>query len=269
MDLVEVTGYRRADGRDGLTLAPGERVLAGGTWLFSAPQPGVTGLVDLTTMGWAPWEPLPGGGLRLAATCTVEQVQQAPWPFPALARSCAEALLMSFKVAAAATVGGNLCLGLPAGAMIALTVALAGEVLLWTPDGGKRRTSVADFVRGPQEVDLRPGEVLRAVDLPGPALRAPTAFRRASLTRYGRSAAVVIGRRDPGATVLTITGSVPRPVVLRLPPEAPEQQVRAAVAAAGDRAGWYADPHGAPDWRAAQTELLAAEVCAELEGVPS
>ena len=264
MDLVEVDSYRLAEGREGLALRPGERVLAGGTWLFSEPQPGVTGLVDLTTMGWAPWEPLPDGGLRLSATCTVEQVQRAPWPSPALARQCADALLMSFKVASAATVGGNLCLGLPAGAMIALTAALAGEAVLWTPDGGERRLPVAEFVRGPRLVDLRPGEVLRAVDLPGPALRAPTAFRRASLTRYGRSAAVVIGRRDPGATVLTLTGSVPRPVVVRLPPAPAEPAVRAAVAAAGDRAGWYADPHGAPDWRAAQTGRLAAEVHAEL-----
>ena len=35
-----------------------------------------------------------------------------------LARRCAEALLMSFKVQHVATVGGNLCLALPAGAMI-------------------------------------------------------------------------------------------------------------------------------------------------------
>lgn len=264
MDLAWVESYRRAEDRGGLDLAPGEHVLGGGTWLFSEPQPEVTGLVDLTTLGWAPWEQLPGGGLRLGATCTIEQVRQAPWPSPVLPRQCADALLMSFKVQSAATVGGNLCLGLPAGAMIALTAGLAGEVVLWTPEGGERRAPVADFVLGPQLVALRPGEVLRAVDLPGPALRAPTAFRRASLTAHGRSAAVVVGRRDPGATVLTLTGSLPRPVVLALPPAASQEEVLAAVATAGDRVGWYDDPHGAPDWRAARTGRLAAEVHAEL-----
>ncbi|WP_222195000.1 FAD binding domain-containing protein [Modestobacter italicus] len=269
MDLAWVESHREVADRAGLALAPGERLLAGGTWLFSAPQPGVTGLVDLTTTGWSPWEPRPDGGLRLAATCTVAQVRQAPWPASRLARQCADALLMSFKVQAAATVGGNLCLGLPAGAMIALTASLGGEAVVWTPDGAERRTPVAAFVTGAGTVDLRPGEVLRAVDLPGPALRAPTAFGRASLTTYGRSAALVIGRRDPDAVVLTLTASVPRPVVLTLPPAPDEQVVRAAVADAGAAVGWYADVHGAPDWRAAQTARLAVGVCAELAGAAS
>ncbi|MQA34313.1 FAD binding domain-containing protein [Modestobacter roseus] len=267
MDLAWVESHRNATDRGSLALAPGEHLLAGGTWLFSVSTPEVTGLVDLTTAGWPPWEPLPDGGLRLAATCTVAQARQAPWPDPVLAGQCADALLMSSKVAAAATVGGNICLGLPAGAMTALTAALDGEAVLWTPDGGERRTPVAAFVTGAQTVDLRPGEVLRAVDLPGAALRAPTAFGRASLTSHGRSAALVIGRRDPDAVVLTLTAAVPRPVVLTLPPEPDERAVRDAVADAGAAVGWYADVHGAPDWRAAQTARLAVEVCAELAGV--
>ncbi|OMQ14172.1 hypothetical protein A7K94_0218500 [Modestobacter sp. VKM Ac-2676] len=117
---------------------------------------------------------------------------------------------------------------------------------------------------GAETVDLRPGEVLRAVDLPGPGLRTPTAFGRAALTSYGRSAALVIGRRDPDAVVLTLTASVPRPVVLTLPPEPDERAVRDAVARAGAEVGWYADAHGAADWRAAQTGLLAAQVHTEL-----
>lgn len=269
MDLTRVESHRFAADRGSLALRPGEHLLAGGTWLFSEPQHRITGLVDLTALGWAPWEELPDGGLRLAATCTVAQVQQAPWPSAALARQCADALLMSFKVQSAATVGGNLCLALPAGAMIALTAALDGEVVIWTPDGGERRTPVAEFVRGPELVDLRPGEVVRAVDLPAAALRRPTALRRASLTPHGRTAALVVGRRDPDALVLTLTGSVPRPVVVPLPPGSSGPEVRDAVAAAGAQAGWYDDPHGAPDWRAAQTARLAVEVCIELtEGTP-
>ena len=266
MDLPWVQSHRQVTDRAGLALAPGERLLAGGTWLFSAPQPAVTGLVDLTALDWAPWETLADGGLRLAATCTVAQAQQAPWPAPALARQCADALLMSFKVQSAATVGGNLCLALPAGAMIALTAALAGEVLIWTPGGGERRTPVTEFVLGPEQVDLQPGEVVRAVDLPARTLARPTALRRASLTAHGRSAALVVGRREPGAVVLTLTAAVPRPVVVTVPLGSTAVAVREAVAAAGARAGWYADPHGAPDWRAAQTAELAVEVCAELTG---
>jgi len=268
VDLAWVRSHRDAGGRAGLALAPGEVLLAGGTWLFSEPQPDVTGLVDLTTLGWEPWETLPGGGLRLGATCSIQQAQQAPWPSSAgtLARQCADALLMSGKVQSAATVGGNVCLGLPAGAMISLTAGLAGDVVVWTPDGGERREPVAAFVRGAGTVHLRPGEVLRAIELPGAALRAPTAFRRTALTTHGRSSALVTGRREPAAVVLTVTASVPRPVVLALPPGMPGPDVRRAVARAGTAVGWYDDPHGAPDWRAAQTGLLAAEVHAELAG---
>ncbi|MGY2065984.1 FAD binding domain-containing protein [Blastococcus sp. SYSU DS0619] len=268
MDLAWVESYRSAEGRGSLALRPGERLLAGGTWLFSERQPDVTGLVDLTAMAWPAWEALPDGGLRLAATCTIQQARQAPWPSPALAlaRRCGDALLMSAKVQSAATVGGNLCLGLPAGAMISLTAALAGEVAIWTPDGGERREPVPAFVRGAGTVALLPGEVLRAVELPGRALRAPSAFRRSALTTYGRSAALVVGRREPDAVVLTLTASVPRPVVLVLPPAPTEQEVHRAVARAGAEVGWYDDAHGAADWRAAQTGLLAAEVCAELAG---
>ena len=269
MDLTHVETHRFAVDRGSLALRPGEHLLAGGTWLFSAPQPEITGLVDLTALGWAPWEQLPDGGLRLSATCTVAEVQRAPWPSPAPARECADALLMSFKVQSAATVGGNLCLALPAGSMIALTAAFDGEVVIWTPDGGERRTPVTEFVRGPELVELLPGEVVCAVDLPAAALSRPTALRRASLTPHGRTGALVIGRSEPGAVVLTLTGSVPRPVVLALPAGSPEPAVRKAVAAAGAGVGWYDDPHGAPDWRAAQTARLAVEVCAELaEGAP-
>lgn len=264
MDLARVETYRGAHDREDLRLRPGERLLAGGTWLFSEPQPEVTGLVDLTTMRWEPWEALPGGGLRLAATCTVEQVRSAPWPSSALAEQCADALLMPFTVQSAATVGGNLCLGLPAGAMIALTAALAGEVVLLTPDGGERHAAVTDFVRGAGAVDLRPGEVLRCVELPGPALRQASAVRRAALTTYGRSAALVIGRRSAESVVLTVTASVPRPVVLAVATTATGTAVRRAVADACGSVGWFADLHGATDWRAAQTVRLAAEVHAEL-----
>ena len=51
VDLNTVTSYRFATSRADLALAPGEKVLGGGTWLFSEPQPDVTGLVDLVDDG--------------------------------------------------------------------------------------------------------------------------------------------------------------------------------------------------------------------------
>jgi len=252
MDLVHVTEHRLARSRDDLRLAPGETVLAGGTWLFSEPQD-VTGLVDLTTLEWPEWELLPAGGLRVAATCTVARLPEAPVP-SALARQCADALLMSWKVQQSATVGGNLCLALPAGAMISLFAALGAEVVIWTPDGGDRREPVATFVRGVRQTSLRDGEVVRAIDVPASALGATTAFRRAALTPLGRSSAIAVGVRDDTGVLVAVTAATTRPVVV------------GSVAELDAVDCWWTDAHGAADWRAAVTRVLVGEVLDELGG---
>lgn len=267
MDLGTVTSLRAARERADLRLAPGETLLAGGTWLFSEPQPGVHGLVDLMALGWEPVERT-GAGLRVAATCTVEQLAAhvpdpawAAWP---LVGACADALLMSFKVQGQATVGGNVALALPAGAMTSLTSALDGVAVVWTPDGGERRERVADLVRGAGRTSLAPGEVLRAVELPEHALRARTAVRQVSLTAVGRSASLVVARQDEDGTVtLTVTAAVPRPVQHRFPGVPTPAQVDAVLAGLE----WFDDVHGAPDWRRAVTTVLAHEVVAELAEV--
>lgn len=252
MDLGTVRSFRPARSRRDLALAPGEAVVAGGTWLFSEPQPALSGLVDLTTLGWEPCALLPDGTLSIAATCTIEQLQDAPWGGLArLAREAADGLLMSFKVQRTATVGGNLCLGLPAGAMTSLLAGLGAQAVVWTPDGGERREPVASFVRDVRVTSLTPGEVLRAVEVPAAALTAPAALRRTSLTTLGRSAAMVIGSGDR----VTVTASTRRPVVLDA------ADLDAGLAAIDC---WYDDAHGAPDWRAAVTRLMAREVAEEL-----
>ncbi|MDN4172395.1 FAD binding domain-containing protein [Nocardioides sp. SOB77] len=253
MDLNTVTSFRRPTAREDLRLGAGETLLAGGTWLFSEPQPGTTGLVDLTTLGWPAVELLEDGTLRIGATCTVAELVGSPLvdPLAPLVRSAADALLMSFKIQHAATVGGNIALALPAGAMTSLTAGLGGVAVVWTPDGGERREPVAELVRGVGTTSLAAGEVLRAVDVPPAALAVRTAFRRMSLTPHGRSASVVVGAGDR----ITVTAATTRPVVLdagRL------EEGLAAVDC------WYDDPHGAPDWRAAVTATLAREVVREL-----
>ncbi|WGL52623.1 FAD binding domain-containing protein [Nocardioides sp. BP30] len=270
MDLAMVTSYRVPRTRTELSLTPGERVVGGGTWLFSEPQPDVNGLVDLQGLGWPVWEELPDGGVRIGATATIAQLLAAPWPdapWPEasaqrLAAQCADALLMSFKVQRAATVGGNLALALPAGAMIALTAALGGEVVVWRA-GGERRQPVEAFVVGPGATTLATGEVIRAIELPGSSLRARTAFRRLALSEHGRSGIVVVGRRDAGSSdvTITITGATGRPVVLRLPADATPADVRALTRRIEV---WYEDPHGAADWKAAVSTAFAEEILAEL-----
>ncbi|HOY83308.1 MAG TPA: FAD-binding molybdopterin dehydrogenase, partial [Rhodoglobus sp.] len=98
MDLIGVREVRVAHTRDDLVFAPGELPLGGGTWLFSEEQPGLTGLVDLTTLGW---EPLTGtaAGLSIAGTCTLAELSRLPareeWAAHPLIWQCVNSLLGS------------------------------------------------------------------------------------------------------------------------------------------------------------------------------
>lgn len=280
MDLAELTGVRVARTGADLRLAPGEAFLGGGSWLYSTPQPHLRGLVDLAGMGWTPVEELADGGIRIAGTCTVAELVAAAsgWMAPgapgtpgtpggrasaaALVRSCAEAFLMSSKVWQVATVGGNLCLALPAGAMISLATALDGVVELVGPDG-TRKVAALDLVTGAGTTVRRPEEVLRAVRVDAAALRATYALRTIALTPLGRSSSVVVARRDAprdgGRRTVTVTAATTRPVRVASPPSAD-----AAVAALHD-APWYADPHGPADWRAGVTEVLVRAALDDLE----
>ena len=66
MDLHTITSMRRPQGREDLGLAQGEAILGGGSWLFSEPQDHLTGLVDLTALGW-PALTMTDAGLSIAA----------------------------------------------------------------------------------------------------------------------------------------------------------------------------------------------------------
>ena len=264
VDLIAVTEHVPAPGA---AWRPGDAWLAGGTWLFSEPRPQVSRLLDLTAFGWPPLV-ASAAGLEIAATCTLAEL--LAWPAPAgwvawpLVRACVDALRASFKVGNAATVGGNLCLGLPAGALISLVTALDGTVTIWPPAGPPRDVPALEFVIGPQVTTLAAGELLRSVHLPAAALGHPVAFRRAALAEHGRSAAVVIGRRDGAHVAVTITAATPRPVRVLLPAGAPADTVRVAVDEAVP--GWHDDVHGDPRWRRAMTLRLATEVVTGLDG---
>ncbi len=191
----------------------------------------------------------------------------ASWIAAPLVGQCCRALLASFKIRSMATVGGNICLGLPAGSMTALAAALDGVGTIWLPDGGTRALPIAALVTGPGTNLLQPGQVLRSIRIPAEALHRRTACRQFSLTRHGRSAALLIGTRARGFT-LTITASTPRPV--QLPFDAPPSAdvLAAAIEQAVPPGAWYDDMHGRPDWRRHVTLLGAEEIRRELADGP-
>jgi len=272
MDLNTITEVAHPQKREQLPVwTAGDAWLAGGTWLFSEPQVHLTRLIDLTDLKW-PALTIGETGLTIAATCTVAQLDALAcppeWLAAPLINQCCRAFLASFKIWKTATVGGNLCMSLPAGPMISLTAALDGVCTIWKADGDERRVSVADFVTGNNRNVLAPGDLLRQIEIPLAALKRRAAFRQISLTPLGRSAALLIGSlSSEGAMALTVTASTARPVRLAFSQIPDPRELREAIREGIPDAIYHDDVHGKPAWRKHMTLRLAEEIRAELQGL--
>ena len=270
MNLGTITEVKRPASLDGIGgWRDGYSWLAGGTWLFSEPQVAVDTLIDLDALGWAPLT-VTEAGLDIAATCRVVELHdfEGPpeWRVVPLFRQTIDAFLMSFKIWNAATVGGNVCMSLPAGAMISLTAALEGVCTLWPRESEPREVSVVDFVTGNHRNVLQRGELLRKIHLPAAALSKRAAMRQVSLTKFGRSAALIIATvGDDGADfLLTVSAATPRPVQLRLATYPSADELRQALEARLPPDAYFDDVHGSAPYKRHVTHYLAEQIRAEL-----
>jgi CO/xanthine dehydrogenase FAD-binding subunit len=269
MDLNTITAVARPKARSELPVwTAGDAWLAGGTWLFSEPQAHLSRLIDLAALGW-PALTIDANGLSIAATCTVAELDAhtcpPDWLAAPLINQCCRAFLASFKIWKTATVGGNLCMSLPAGPMISLTAALDGVCIIWEADGGERKIAASDFVTGNNTNVLRGGDLLRGIDIPLAALKRRSVFRQISLTPMGRSAALLIGTiADDGAFALTVTASTRRPIKLPFAGMPETADLRAAILQTIPDHLYHDDVHGKPFWRKHMTLRLAEEIRSEL-----
>jgi CO/xanthine dehydrogenase FAD-binding subunit len=271
MDLNTITEVIRPRSRADLpACTKGDAWLAGGTWLFSQPQVHLTRLIDLTDLKW-PALMTSDVGLSIAATCTVAQLDAlacpADWLAAPLINQCCRAFVASFKIWKTATVGGNLCMSLPAGPMISLAAALDGVCTIWKASGGEQKVGVLDFVTGNQTNVLTPGDLLRQIELPLAALKRRAAFRQISLTPVGRSAALLIGTIGrEGDLALTVTASTVRPHRIGFAAMPDAAELREAILDGIPDEIYHDDVHGKPVWRKQMTLRLAEEIRAELVG---
>jgi CO/xanthine dehydrogenase FAD-binding subunit len=270
MNLNTVVEVRHPASADEITQwRDGYAWLAGGTWLFSEPQWATDTLIDLDQLRWPALKASPDG-LEIAATCRIAELYQfaAPpeWLAAPLLRACCDSLLASFKIWNAATVGGNVCMSLPAGAMISLTVSLEAIYTLWPRDAPPRDVPAVDFVTGNHANVLRPGELLRSIKIPAAALAKRFAFRRSSLTQLGRSAALVIGTQDRATDklLITITAATPRPVQLSFGQMPSAIEMRRAIDAKILADGYFDDVHGSAAYKRHLTLYFAEQIRAEL-----
>ena len=251
---------------------PGYAWLGGGTWLFSELQPSLDTLIDLGGLKW-PALQASAEGLDIAATCRIVELHDfegpAEWKVLPLIRQCCDSFLASFKIWNAATIGGNIVMSLPAGPMISLVAALEGRLTLWPVTGAPRDVAMVDFVTGNHANVLQPGELVRSIHLPAAALKKRFAFRRASLTHLGRSAALIIGTQPAGGGefVLTVTAATPRPIQLRFAQMPSAAELRNAIDAKlpGD-ASYFGDVHGSAAYKHHLTYYFAEQIRAELGG---
>jgi CO/xanthine dehydrogenase FAD-binding subunit len=273
MNLETVTEVRYPRAAEEVTeWRDGYAWVGGGTWLFSEPQAHLSTLLDLDALGWPALTPS-DEGLEIAATCKIAELYEfeapAAWSGAPLFRACCNALLASHKVWNMATVGGNICMSLPAGAMIALTSSLEGVAILWPRTGPPRQLAIADFVTGNNANVLEPGELLRSIYLPASALTRRYAVRQMSLTHLGRSAALIVGTTDAARRDLrlTITAATPRPVRLAFGAMPSPDELRRAIDARIPADGYFADVHGSADYKRHITGYFAEQIRAELTDI--
>lgn len=210
-------------------------------------------MVDILSLGWHEVTPT-DAGLVIGATCTIRELYEfdppGDWRAGSLLKTSCEAFLASFKVWNYATVGGNICMSLPAGPMISMAVALEADYTLWAPDGSERTVKAADFVTGNHQNILAPGEVLRKIDIPISALRKRHAHRRFTLTKLGRSTIFMIGTQasDAADLLLTITAATTHPILLAFDSVPDADTLQERIDQLPDEV-WFDDANGAPDHR--------------------
>ncbi|MGH3674484.1 MAG: FAD binding domain-containing protein [Mycobacterium sp.] len=273
MDINTITQVvRRPSERPGSDWRPGDAWLAGGTWLFSDQQPDLRRLIDLMPLGW---DDLVANeaGLEMGAMCTIRDLYAftAPddWRAAALFATSCEAFLASFKVWNAATVGGNICMSLPAGPMITMTVALEATYTLQSTSGSEHTVDAVDFVTGNHENILAPGELLRKIDIPISALTKRHAHRRFTLTQLGRSTIFMIATQGADADLLlTITAGTTRPIRLAFGAMPDAEALQDSIDALPEEV-WFDDPNGTPDHRRHLAKHYAEEIRIELAGAAS
>jgi aerobic carbon-monoxide dehydrogenase medium subunit len=106
------------------------------------------------------------GGLRIGAAATHHEIESSSavqaW-CPAMATMSSR--VANLRVRSVGTLGGNLCFADPHSDPATFLIA-AGATMLCQKGGETRRIPASEFVTGPYQTVLEPGELLAAVELP-------------------------------------------------------------------------------------------------------
>ena len=210
-----------------------------------------------------------GAGVRIRDVADHPAVREM---YPALTRACSE--MATVQIRNMATVAGNLANGSPCADSAGPLLVYDARVTL-VASTGSRELPLADFFRGPGEVDLAAGEILTAITVPPPAPRSGSAFLRLSArSRVDIAAASASARltfEDGKVTAARIALGAVAPTPLRCPDaeallvgKVPDEALIAdAATAAGRAAKPIDDVRASAAYRRAVVPVLVRRTLAE------
>lgn len=198
----------------------GWRVLGGGTDLYPGAGTRLSGrILDLTNVVGFSGITF-DRDLRIGAATSWATIAGADLPLSLQALQQAAIQIGGRQIQNAGTIGGNLCNASPAADGVPPLLALGAEVEVASALG-VRRLDLAEFILGPRQTALQPGEVLTAVIIPEAALAGRSAF-----VKLGARTHLVISIAMVAARVVVAAGRVTdamvavgacSPVAVRLP----------------------------------------------------
>ena len=208
------------------------------------------------------------GRLRLGSGTTHLEIERSPavrerWP--SLIRM--ERMVANIRVRAAGTIGGNLAFSDPHSDPATFFLA-SGATIVLRSNAGERSVPIGDFVIGPYETALTPGELIVAIELPAPeegtsVVHAKLAFHERPAVTVTCLARIVGGVVAEARLAVGSVGPVPgrageaERLLTGLPAEAPDEAVVALAAeAAAEHARITADANGSVDYKRALVATL-------------
>ena len=228
MDLHSVDNYLLPTDINKVTdWGEGWSWLAGGTWLFSEPQPDIKTLVDIQALGWDEIEFINSPNspskelLAIGATSPLIKLIEYPWlpEYTAVEafQGAINALSASLKVVNVATVGGNICLALSVGTVAPIMVALNASYEIWNRQGKSRVVRAKDFQIGSRQTVLQSGELLRRVLIPVENLKWQVDYKRFGIAASDPALAIIVSAYNSVSKKLrlVLAASVNTPILLK------------------------------------------------------
>jgi carbon-monoxide dehydrogenase medium subunit len=213
------------------------------------------------------------GTLVIGSTATHREIERSPLVLERLpALAAMERNVANIRVRNVGTLGGNLCFSDPHSDPATFLLAVDAEV---EHDGG--RVPLADFLVGPYQTILRPGQLLRSVRIPAPPPGTGIVHRKNAFRERPAATVAAAVRVDRGTIVgaCIAVGSVgPRPVrataaaeLLVGKPAADTEALAGAAALASEASNAVEDANGSVEYKEQLVRVLFERCVAAAVGV--